>query len=381
MNKNKIVSVFLALLVIGSIQYIVENFSVQNLLIGLILAILCAYGAVCFWRKSPTNRHSKKKKRRSRRTARDRSSSVHPKQDSEALVRPSRSFQIDRYVILDTETTGFGGYDEIVEIGAIKYNGDEKEIFHTYCKPTKRIRNSEFHGITDEDVKDYKNAYFYMDELKAFLGDLPIFMYNAPFDYRMLSSLTEINNPIVDVLQISKKYENRKSHALENVKKSLHIDRPSHNAVDDCETTHDYLNYLIEKHQITKLRIDANKDYSERRDEFLDRISFSLLEEMPIIQESNALANTSFCFTGSLEQISRLEAGELVLAHGGLLKRRIVLSLNYLVVGKDGLYREKYDKALRYNERPDVNIKIIGENEFLEMIDQIEKTAGQLIVA
>lgn len=335
-------------------------------------------GALIFY---TTYRSKKKKRRRSRHTARDRSSSVHPKQGSETLVRPSRSFQIDNYIILDTETTGLSRFDEIVEIGAIKYSGDEKQIFHTYCKPTKHINNSHIHGITDEDVKDYKNAYFYMDELKAFLGDLPIFIYNAPFDYRMLSSLTTIDNPIVDVLEISRQYENRKSHALENVKKSLHIDRPSHNAVDDCETTHDYLNYLIEKHSITKLRIDANEDYSERRNAFLDRISFSLLEEMPIIQESNALANLSFCFTGSLEQISRLEAGELVLAHGGLLKRNVVLALNYLVVGRDGLGYDKYDKALRYNERPDVDIKIIGEKEFLEMIDQIEETAGQLIVA
>lgn len=90
-----------------------------------------------------------------------------------------------RFVIFDTETTGFDRSDEIVSIGVIDQHG--KVILDTLIKPLQPIPNSERHGITDAMVERAPTfPQVYPQIARALEGKL-VLAYNSAFDWRMLN--------------------------------------------------------------------------------------------------------------------------------------------------------------------------------------------------
>jgi len=73
------------------------------------------------------------------------------------------------------------------------------------------------------------------------------------------------------------------------------------------------------------------------------------------------LAGQTFLFTGTLAQLKRSEAEEMVEANGGKLLGGVSSKLNYLVVGEDA--GSKLEKAKKIT-----SVKVITEQEFLNMI-------------
>ena len=89
-------------------------------------------------------------------------------------------------IFLDTETTGFGRNDVVIEIGIVNFGG--KVLFESLIKPAIPIppASSLIHGITDEMVIDapgWKDAW---SEIENVLKDRIIGMYNADFDLRLM---------------------------------------------------------------------------------------------------------------------------------------------------------------------------------------------------
>jgi len=78
------------------------------------------------------------------------------------------------------------------------------------------------------------------------------------------------------------------------------------------------------------------------------------------IQKAQKLAGLSFVLTGSLERFSRDKAKEKIEALGGKVAASVSRETNYVVVGENP--GSKYDRAKK------LNIKIIGEKEFLTLI-------------
>lgn len=78
---------------------------------------------------------------------------------------------------------------------------------------------------------------------------------------------------------------------------------------------------------------------------------------------SNKLQGQTFLFTGTLTAFSRDRAKQLVEEHGGKLLSGVSANLNYLVTGADA--GSKLTKAQKIE-----SIKIITENDFLELIGQ-----------
>jgi DNA ligase (NAD+) len=76
----------------------------------------------------------------------------------------------------------------------------------------------------------------------------------------------------------------------------------------------------------------------------------------------NKLDNKTFLFTGKLTAFTREEAHKMVEINGGKLISGISKNLDYLVVGENA--GSKLAKAQKFED-----IKIITENEFLELID------------
>lgn len=90
------------------------------------------------------------------------------------------------FYILDTETTGLGKLDEIVQIGIIDQNG--RTVLNTLVKPTCRIPSqaSAIHGIYDDDVCDAPDFVDLYVSLSTTLAGVPMVAYNVDFDWRML---------------------------------------------------------------------------------------------------------------------------------------------------------------------------------------------------
>ena len=86
------------------------------------------------------------------------------------------------------------------------------------------------------------------------------------------------------------------------------------------------------------------------------------LEFSQKIFESKNLENLSFVFTGTLKTIKRAEAKNHVEMNGGRVSSSVSRNTNYLVAGESS--GSKLKKAT------DLNIKIIDELQFLEMIDR-----------
>jgi len=81
-------------------------------------------------------------------------------------------------------------------------------------------------------------------------------------------------------------------------------------------------------------------------------------------QQSNAdgnLKGLSFLFTGTMNELKRSEAEEMVEAQGGTIASGVSSKLNYLVVGEDA--GSKLEKAKKI-----ASIKIISEKEFLKLV-------------
>ena len=73
------------------------------------------------------------------------------------------------------------------------------------------------------------------------------------------------------------------------------------------------------------------------------------------------LEDMTFCFTGKLETVNRAEAEQMVKDNGGLTRSSVSKNLTYLVTNST-------EPTGKYKKAQKVNVKIITEAEFLEMI-------------
>jgi DNA ligase (NAD+) len=78
-------------------------------------------------------------------------------------------------------------------------------------------------------------------------------------------------------------------------------------------------------------------------------------------QADGTLTGLNFLFTGTLTQLKRADAEEMVEAKGGHILSGVSSKLNYLVVGEDA--GSKLEKAKKI-----ASIKIITEAEFIDLI-------------
>jgi DNA ligase (NAD+) len=95
--------------------------------------------------------------------------------------------------------------------------------------------------------------------------------------------------------------------------------------------------------------------------EELESAGISLKNQKKQVADSDTLAGQSFLFTGSLVQLKRSDAEEMVEKNGGKIVSGVSSKLNYLVVGEDA--GSKLEKAKKIQ-----SIKIINEEDFIKML-------------
>ena len=96
-------------------------------------------------------------------------------------------FALPNFYVLDTETTGLGKGDEIVQLGIIDKHGTV--VMDTLVKPTQRLSAEviRVHGITNEMVADAPTLDEIYVSLSAKLAGSHLVAYNMEFDWRMMT--------------------------------------------------------------------------------------------------------------------------------------------------------------------------------------------------
>jgi DNA polymerase III subunit epsilon len=168
--------------------------------------------------------------------------------------------QEGRYILFDTETTGFYPYqgDEIINIGAVVVeDGQIREdlVFDELVNPYRNIPDAvqKLTGITDEMVADKRGICSVLNDFLDFIGDSVLVAHNAEFDLAFLNiklnwyTQTEIYNPVVDTYKLARALSPEfLSHDLDTLIKQYRIPlRPRHTALGDSLMTAEvFLNYL-----------------------------------------------------------------------------------------------------------------------------------------
>ncbi len=164
-----------------------------------------------------------------------------------------------RYVVFDTETTGFstrGGInaDRVVEFGAVEIIDDviTGNTLRFLINPERPIpaATTAVHGITDKDVADAPIFKQVLPEILDFIRGATLVAHNADFDIGMLSNEMKIAehpetfwNVVTDVEDtqpLSRRLwpEKGVKHSLDAVCQRLSVDlskRTSHGALLDSQ--------------------------------------------------------------------------------------------------------------------------------------------------
>lgn len=191
-------------------------------------------------------------------------------------------------VVLDTETTGLGDDDEIVEIGIIDSNG--ATLLHSLVKPVNPIpaEATAIHGITNEMVADAPDIFQLYDRLSTVLEKRTVLIYNKEYDvrlieqslYQQLKSIelrhhhlytpqinaftNQLKENSVCVMQLYAEHcgewdetrQQYKWHKLINAAKRFGTDRPdAHRAVADCRMTLDVVRAMAESPVVTSKEV------------------------------------------------------------------------------------------------------------------------------
>lgn len=172
--------------------------------------------------------------------------------DKERAIRRAKELLERKFIVFDTETTGFDEDDEIIQIAIVDETG--ATVLKSLIKPTKPITNSQYHGITDEMVKDAPTFPEIYPKLVELMNGNLWLAYNAEYDVRMLLQSCQLHK--LDALGASRTecamllyvdfygewdeyHGNNRWHKLDVAIKRLGIERVgnAHDAESDAKAT------------------------------------------------------------------------------------------------------------------------------------------------
>lgn len=262
---------------------------------------------------------------------------------------------VDKYVAIDTETTGLDTtWCEIIELAAVKVvDGEPVESFQELVKPNE-LPLDEFienlTGITAEMLEDARTIDAVLPDFIEFVGDMPVIGHNVSFDIRFINNYSQalnlggFNPNACDTMRVSRVlYPEMDHHRLKDVVKkcesiggSCPDFGPAHRALHDAEMTS--WCYEIMRPSLTD-RFGSDPEQGYRRKthhaayastkEFFD----GLTATTDAIDDSNPFYGCNVCFTGKLICMTRKEAWQHATNLGAIAQKSVTKKTDYLVVG------------------------------------------------
>lgn len=99
----------------------------------------------------------------------------------------------ERYVILDTETTGLGKRDVIIEISIIDLDGND--LYTSLIKPKNRKsiprEASNIHGIKISHLKECPTFTEVIEHVQGIISNKTVLIYNSEYDERLIDQTCE----------------------------------------------------------------------------------------------------------------------------------------------------------------------------------------------
>ncbi|WP_312680817.1 3'-5' exonuclease [Lactococcus taiwanensis] len=200
----------------------------------------------------------------------------------------------EKYVVFDFETTGFSAQkNEIIQIGAVKYDENDVEIarFNQLVKNQRSYVSSEITkltGIRPADLLNQPTIEEILPKFLAFIKDHLLVAHNAPFDVSFLyqaiidCALSGVEAfRVYDTLTESKRLLTMSSYALENFKSVLGMEElRSHDALNDCLITAKLYQYLQKIEYSEELAFAKEADQLDLFGEMTDEITVELRREL-----------------------------------------------------------------------------------------------------
>lgn len=292
------------------------------------------------------------------------------------------------FTIVDLETTGLSpDYDSIIEIAALRVrNSIIDETFHSLIKLNWPLSSfiTALTGITDDMLKDAPELSNVLPKLKAFIGDDIIVGHNVNFDINFLYDNFErvmsfpLTNDFIDTMRIARKaLPELKHHRLIDVAETLNVSPDEqHRALGDCKTTFNCFYKLYDM-------ITASGSIEEFIDSFKRKRKYSSYLDLSSIvadnedfDETHPLYGKVCVFTGKLEKMTRKEAVQYVVNHGGTCKDSAVTKdTNYLILSNEqyskslsGKITDKQKKAEEFKLKG-LDIEILSEDTFYSLLE------------
>ena len=160
----------------------------------------------------------------------------------------------DVWVALDLETTGLSPEaDEIIEIGAVKFQGDRVlDTYQTFVNPQRRLSGfiRRFTGITQAEVDAAPPFSSVAGALASFIGPTPVVGHNVAFDLGFLDrSGLRLSNPRSDTWDMAfVLFPELRDYSLAGLAGWLGIGHPRpHRAVDDAQIAMQIFLRLVER--------------------------------------------------------------------------------------------------------------------------------------
>src|SRR5512139_1739306 len=159
---------------------------------------------------------------------------------------PRLDFPLSRiFVSLDLETTGLDPHrDAIIEIGAVKFRGDEVlDHFSTLVNPGRAIppKITDLTGIADRDVATAPRLFDVLPRLSSFVRDLPIVGHNVGFDLSFLQKQRLFGDNLgIDTFELAGMLiPHAGRYSLGSLAREVGITLPAtHRALDDAKVAH-----------------------------------------------------------------------------------------------------------------------------------------------
>ena len=172
-----------------------------------------------------------------------------------------RELLSDEPLILDTETTGLGYDDEVLELCII--DCDSSVLFESYFNPHNcSVDDGAYrvHGLSSKYLSQFPVIDDYYDDVNSLLFNRSVIIYNSGFDVRLLrqsfrEEISFFNTSFFCAMEICSAYfgaTNRHgTRSLVNSVRAAGIDfrgRP-HTAKADCFATLDCLQWIADQNK------------------------------------------------------------------------------------------------------------------------------------
>jgi DNA polymerase-3 subunit epsilon len=286
----------------------------------------------------------------------------------------------ERYIVVDLETTGLDPkWNDIIEFGAIQVEaGATVDRFSSLVNPGYEIDEfiTELTGITNEMLSSAPAIADVLPNFLNFIGDSIVIGHNVNFDINFIydNCIATLNKPFsnnyIDTMRLSRRlFPQERHHRLCDLISRFNIgDLVEHRALADVEQAN--CCYLFMKKYIDDNSINISSLLSTKSGFSAKDIRATTTE----FDENSPVYEKIFVFTGTLERLTRKEAMQIVVDHGGQCGDNVNQKTNYLVLGNnDYCTTIKDGKSIKQKKAEQLklagfDIEIISENVFYDML-------------